>query len=268
MALNIGFLGLIFLNGLLLCMAQGPLIPVPAGAPTSAIAGAPTSAIAPAVPVFPLEYDFVVNNDTSFTRLCSTKKMLTVNGGFPGPEIRVRKGDTVKVNVFNNANYSITLHWHGLKQPRNPWSDGPEYVTQCPIKPYGNFTQELIFSDEEGTIWWHAHSDWSRATVHGAIVVYPPEGTPYPYPIQPDGEQTLVLASWYNEDVNLVYEQAASYAEPDVSDAFTVNGLVGDLYATDSCSNESSYIHAHTVFLILGAFDHFELGYYDSILIA
>ena len=24
---------------------------------------------------------------------------------------------------------------HGVKQPRNPWSDGPVYITQCPIKP-------------------------------------------------------------------------------------------------------------------------------------
>lgn len=24
---------------------------------------------------------------------------------------------------------------HGVKQPRNPWGDGPEYITQCPIKP-------------------------------------------------------------------------------------------------------------------------------------
>jgi hypothetical protein len=62
---------------------------------------------------------------------------------------------------------------HGVKQPRNPWSDGPENITQCPIKPGKNFTQEIIFSDEEGTLWWHAHSDWTRATVHGAIIISP-----------------------------------------------------------------------------------------------
>ncbi|KAK9284033.1 hypothetical protein L1049_012292 [Liquidambar formosana] len=175
----------------------------------------------------------MVNNDTSFTRLCSTKKMLTVNGMFPGPEIRVHRGDMVKVVVHNNANYTITIHWHGVKQPRNPWSDGPDYITQCPIKPKRSFTQEIIFSSEEGTLWWHAHSDWSRATVHGAIVIFPPKGTPYPFSIQPDGQQTLVLASWYKEDVDAVYEQAASYSEPKVSDALTINGLVGDLCAAE-----------------------------------
>ena len=66
--------------------------------------------------------------------------------------------------------------------PRYPWSDGTDYVTQCPIQPGKNFTQQMILSDEEGTLWWHAHSDWSRNTVHGAIVILPPARETYPFP--------------------------------------------------------------------------------------
>ena len=76
--------------------------------------------------------------------------------------------------------------------PRNPWSDGPEYITQCPIKPGGNFTQEINLSTEEGTLWWHAHSDWSRATVHGAIKIFPANKTSYPFK-KPDGDQTVIF---------------------------------------------------------------------------
>ncbi|KAG2665436.1 hypothetical protein I3760_15G007400 [Carya illinoinensis] len=47
---------------------------------------------------------------------------------------------------------------------------------QYPIQPGKNFTYEVIFSDEEGTLWWHAHNDWSRATIHGAIVILPENG--------------------------------------------------------------------------------------------
>lgn len=79
-----------------------------------------------------------------------------------------------------------------MKQPRNPWSDGPEYITQCPIQPGAKFSQKIIFSTEEGTIWWHAHSDWSRATVHGAIIVYPKYGTGYPFP-KPWAEVPILL---------------------------------------------------------------------------
>ncbi|XP_037492949.1 putative laccase-9 [Jatropha curcas] len=182
-------------------------------------------------------HDFVLK-DKNFTRLCSTKSALVVNESLPGPVLYVNKGDTVFVNVHNQGGFKVTIHWHGVKQPRNPWSDGPEYVTQCAIQPGTNFTQEVIFSDEEGTLWWHAHSDWTRNTVHGAIVIYPEEGKSYPYP-KPDAEEILVLGSWYTYDVNLVVEQdLATGADLPVSDAYTINSQPGDFCA---CSNESTY---------------------------
>ncbi|KDP36042.1 hypothetical protein JCGZ_10008 [Jatropha curcas] len=182
-------------------------------------------------------HDFVLK-DKNFTRLCSTKSALVVNESLPGPVLYVNKGDTVFVNVHNQGGFKVTIHWHGVKQPRNPWSDGPEYVTQCAIQPGTNFTQEVIFSDEEGTLWWHAHSHWTRNTVHGAIVIYPEEGKSYPYP-KPDAEEILVLGSWYTYDVNLVVEQdLRTGADLPVSDAYTINSQPGDFCA---CSNESTY---------------------------
>jgi len=136
-------------------------------------------------------YEFVLT-EKNFTKLCNTSRMLVVNDSIPGPVIRVHKGDTVYVNVHNHGHYGVTIHWHGVKQPRNPWSDGPEYITQCPIEPRSNFTYEVIFSTEEGTLWWHAHSDWTRAYVHGAIVILPAIGTTYPFP-KPDEEDIIVL---------------------------------------------------------------------------
>uniref|UniRef100_A0A7N0SXM9 Plastocyanin-like domain-containing protein n=1 Tax=Kalanchoe fedtschenkoi TaxID=63787 RepID=A0A7N0SXM9_KALFE len=55
-------------------------------------------------------YRFVVR-DTRFKRLCSSKKMLTVNKQFPGPTIYARKGDTIYVNVINKSKFNITIHW-------------------------------------------------------------------------------------------------------------------------------------------------------------
>jgi len=81
---------------------------------------------------------------------------------------------------------------HGVKQPRNPWTDGPAYITQCPIQPGRKFRQKLVFSTEEGTVWWHAHSDWARATVHGLIFIYPTINTPYPFP-QPHAEIPIIF---------------------------------------------------------------------------
>lgn len=49
--------------------------------------------------------------ESNFTKLCETTTILTVNDSLPGPEIRVRKGDTVYVNVHNQGDYGVTLHW-------------------------------------------------------------------------------------------------------------------------------------------------------------
>lgn len=85
-----------------------------------------------------------------------------------------------------------TFYRHGVREPRDPWSDGPENITQCPIPPGTSFTQKVAFTLEEGTLWWHAHSSWTRATVHGAIVILPANGTSYPFP-EPCGQKTLII---------------------------------------------------------------------------
>ncbi|XP_057986597.1 laccase-14 [Hevea brasiliensis] len=199
----LGLLGVAFLNILVLCMAR------------------------PGVHY----YDFVLK-ETNFTRLCSTKSMLTVNGSFPGPVIQVRRGDLVYVNVHNQGKYGVTIHWHGVKQPRNPWSDGPENITQCPIQPGTSFTYKVILSDEEGTLWWHAHSDWSRATVHGAFVILPKRGTTYPF-AKPYKEQIIVLGSWFKEDLKAIIDEALETGgNPNTSNAHTINGYTGVVNAT------------------------------------
>nr|KJB59548.1 hypothetical protein B456_009G260400 [Gossypium raimondii] len=183
------------------------------------------------------EYEFVVKEAT-YTRLCSTKKILTVNGQFPGPTIEAQHGDTIYVNVYNQGKQNITIHWHGVLQPRYPWADGPEYITQCPIKPGGRFRQKIIFSTEEGTLWWHAHSDWSRATVYGAIIIHPKVGTRYPFP-KPDAEVPIILGEWWKEDITKVLQQMHDTGgDPNISDAFTINGQPGDLYP---CSKQGTF---------------------------
>lgn len=81
---------------------------------------------------------------------------------------------------------------HGVRQLRNPWADGPTYVTQCPIKPGGTYTYRFTIINQEGTLWWHAHTDWLRATVYGALIIYPRLGSPYPFSM-PKLENAILL---------------------------------------------------------------------------
>nr|GMC62557.1 laccase-14-like [Ipomoea batatas] len=182
-------------------------------------------------------HTFIVE-ETPYTKLCSSKNILTVNGSFPGPTLYMNKGDMLVVDVYNKGTQNITIHWHGIKQPRYPWSDGPEYITQCPIAPGANFSQRINLSDEEGTVWWHAHSDWSRATVHGAVIIYPDNGTEYPFP-QPDAEIPIILGEWWKSDIQAVLDEfLASGGAPNNSDAYLINGQPGDLYP---CSVNDTY---------------------------
>ncbi|KAI5312732.1 hypothetical protein L3X38_041906 [Prunus dulcis] len=202
-------------------------------------------------------YNWVVKGAT-YTRLCSTKKILTVNGKFPGPVLQAHKGDTIYVNVHNKGSHNITIHCfcnfvarHGVKQPRNPWSDGPEHITQCPIQPGDQFKQTIIFSNEEGTIWWHAHNDWARATVHGSIFVYPKRGASYPFP-KPHEQVQIILGQWWRRDVREVLEEfIRTGGAPNVSDAHTINGQPGDLYPCSKSETFKLLVDQNKTYLLL-----------------
>lgn len=197
----------------------------------------------------PKTYDYEVK-EANFTRLCKSKTILTVNGEFPGPTIYARRGDTVVVNVYNRGNLGITIHWHGVKQPRYPWSDGPEFITQCPIQPGANFSQKIILSDEEGTLWWHAHSDWSRATVHGLIVVWPKIGRPYPFH-KPYVEFPIILGEWFRSDVEAVLlDFMRTGGDPNSSDALTINGQPGDLYPCSSAETTKFIVEQGKTYML------------------
>ncbi|CAH1413130.1 unnamed protein product [Lactuca virosa] len=78
-----------------------------------------------------------------------------------------------EIKVTNGVSINTTIHWHGIKQLRTGWADGPAYFTQCPIRPGQSYTYKFTVSGQRGTLWWHAHIAWQRATIYGAIIVYP-----------------------------------------------------------------------------------------------
>ncbi|XP_041025659.1 laccase-4-like [Juglans microcarpa x Juglans regia] len=174
----------------------------------------------------------------STTRLCSTKPIVTVNGQFPGPTLYAREDDTVLVKVVNNVKYNVTIHWHGVRQLRTGWSDGPAYITQCPIQPGQSYVYNFTITGQRGTLLWHAHILWLRATVHGALVILPKRGVPYPFP-KPHKEIVVVLAEWWKSDTEAVINQALQGGlAPNVSDAHTINGHPGPI---SNCSSEGGF---------------------------
>ncbi|KAK6927005.1 LOW QUALITY PROTEIN: Multicopper oxidase, type 1, partial [Dillenia turbinata] len=142
------------------------------------------------------------------TRLCRTKTVITVNGKFPGPHIIAREGDRVLVNVVNHVANNISIHWHGIRQLRSGWADGPAYITQCPIQTGQSYVYNFTIIGQRGTLLWHAHISWLRATVYGPIIILPKHDTSYPFP-KPHKEVPIIFGrEWWNADTEAVISQA------------------------------------------------------------
>ncbi|WP_206915801.1 multicopper oxidase family protein [Alicyclobacillus suci] len=116
-----------------------------------------------------------------------------INGQFPGPTIRVREGDKVRITLNNHLDQPTTLHWHGVDVP-SPM-DGVPGISENPIPPGKSFTYEFI-AGPSGTRWYHSHvfeMDQIPNGLFGAFVIEPASGKE-PYPA--DREMTLILSTW------------------------------------------------------------------------
>ncbi|GMY14511.1 laccase-17 [Fagus crenata] len=172
------------------------------------------------------------------TRLCQTKSIVTVNGQFPGPRIIAREGDRLLIKVVNHVQYNITLHWHGIRQLRTGWADGPAYITQCPIQTGQTYVYNFTIIGQRGTLFWHAHISWLRTTLYGPIVILPKRHASYPFP-QPFKDVPIIFGEWWKVDTETMINQAMKTGSaPNLSDAYTINGLPGPLY---NCSTKDTF---------------------------
>ena len=94
---------------------------------------------------------------------------IAVNGTVPGPLIRLREGQNVRLNVTNNLAEDSSIHWHGLLVPFQ--FDGVPGISFPGIRPGERFTYEFPIR-QSGTYWWHSHSGLQEQAGHyGPIVV-------------------------------------------------------------------------------------------------
>ncbi len=103
----------------------------------------------------------------------------TYNGVVPGPQIRVREGDRVRVNLKNELPESTALHFHGLEVPND--QDGVPFITQPPIKPGQTHTYEFTVPNF-GSHMYHSHHNAAKQVglgLLGAFIVEPRNKTAY-----------------------------------------------------------------------------------------
>lgn len=112
------------------------------------------------------------------------------NGQVPGPTLRIRLGETIRVRFTNRLPQETTIHWHGVRVPNA--MDGVPHATQPPTQPGETFTYEFTPKDA-GTFWFHPHvrsSEQVERGLYGLLIVE--DRAPPPY----TREVTWILDDW------------------------------------------------------------------------
>ena len=170
------------------------------------------------------------------------------NGQVPGPTLRFKQGDRVRINVTNHLPETTTVHWHGMILPNV--MDGPAQVTQDPIKNGGVYRYEFT-ATQSGTYFYHSHDHVDRQQalgLYGAMLIEPLVADPA---LTADHEYTIQLQEWLMRE-GITYP--AMPMEGGMPNYFTINGRaypstdtihmkVGETLKVRFIGSNSGFIH-------------------------
>ncbi|GAB3683678.1 multicopper oxidase family protein [Salinisphaera aquimarina] len=111
--------------------------------------------------------------------------LTSVSGSYPGPLIRLRRGQRVRARLENPLPEDTTVHWHGLHVP--PDVDGQP---RLPIKPGEDMTVAFDVVDRAGLYWYHPHPHGPNG---GRVGFQSYAGLAGPLIIEDDTERALNL---------------------------------------------------------------------------
>ena len=116
------------------------------------------------------------------------------DGMSPGPTLRVKQGDELKVRLVNDLHQATIVHWHGLRLPNA--MDGVPHLTQPPIEPGQSFDYHFAPPDA-GTFWYHTHFGSSEQLARGLYGVLIVDERA---PVEVDRDLMLIIADWRLQD--------------------------------------------------------------------
>jgi len=112
------------------------------------------------------------------------------NNQIPGPTLRFRVGDKIRIYYRNDLDEASSIHWHGIVFPNS--MDGVGLVTQPPVMPGETFVYEMTVPNTPGTFMYHAHmNDLEQISkgLSGAFIIEPRDGGSGKY----DQDRIMVL---------------------------------------------------------------------------
>jgi CopA family copper-resistance protein len=126
---------------------------------------------------------------------------IAVNGSVPGPLIRLKQGQNVRLNVTNHLGEDTSIHWHGLLVPFH--MDGVPGISFPGIRPGQTFSYEFPIR-QAGTYWYHSHSGLQEQQGHYGPLIIDPAG---PEPHQHDREFILLLSEFTPLDPHFIMDR-------------------------------------------------------------
>ncbi|MDO8324697.1 MAG: copper resistance system multicopper oxidase [Phenylobacterium sp.] len=131
---------------------------------------------------------------------------VAINGSVPGPLIRLREGQKVRLAVTNALQEDTSIHWHGLLVPFQ--MDGVPGVSFPGIRPGETFVYEFPIL-QYGTYWYHSHSGLQEQEGHYAPIIIDPAGED---PVAYDREHVVVLSDFTFVHPHRVFEKLKQQA--------------------------------------------------------
>jgi len=115
----------------------------------------------------------------------------TYNGRIPGPTIRVREGDRVRINFVNAGDHEHSIHFHGI----HPGTmDGVFDASSGVVPPGGRYTYEFD-AEPFGLHLYHCHTaplaKHISKGLYGAFIIDPAQGRP-----KADHELVMVMSGY------------------------------------------------------------------------
>jgi CopA family copper-resistance protein len=126
---------------------------------------------------------------------------VAINGTVPGPLLRLKEGQTVRLSVKNDLSEDTSIHWHGVLVPFP--MDGVPGVSFPGIKPGETFVYEFPII-QSGTYWYHSHSGLQEPVGHFAPIVIDPKGAD---PIAYDREHVIMLSDYSFMHPHVIFQR-------------------------------------------------------------
>lgn len=158
-----------------------------------------------------------------------TTEVWSYDGDVPGPELRFKRGERLRIDLENRLPDPTTVHWHGVRLPNA--MDGVPYVTQPPVEPKGGrFVYEFALQDA-GTFWYHPHLGSPEQVgrgLYGALIVE--EDKPLPV----DRDVVWILGDWRLDREARIVADFRSFMDSShagrIGNMVTINGRVQDVF--------------------------------------